>query len=143
VFVLCLFLCRDGSPSEKADALKAQLVASIGSQNIVMYGVEGVREVTAAIMAGVSFVATGNLAAPLAGSMAAQVRRACTCNTCICWWLVAGGLVLTAFAKRVRSGFVRCVWVFVFREGCRLVLHGCCCTLPSPALVACFAANAR
>jgi hypothetical protein len=49
-------------------------VASIGSQNIVMYGVEGVREVTAAIMAGFAFVATGNLAAPLAGSMAAQVR---------------------------------------------------------------------
>lgn len=64
---------RDGTPSEKADALKAQLVASIGSQNLVMYGVEGVREVTAAVMAGVAFVATGNLAAPLAGSMAAQV----------------------------------------------------------------------
>lgn len=70
-------LCRDGTPSEKADALKAQLVASIGSQNIVMYGVEGVREVTAAIMAGFAFVATGNLAAPLAGSMAAQVRGCC------------------------------------------------------------------
>jgi hypothetical protein len=38
-----------------------------------MYGVEGVRGVTAAIMAGVSFVATGNLAAPLAGCFAAQV----------------------------------------------------------------------
>jgi hypothetical protein len=42
-------------------------------QVVVIYGVEGVQEVTAAIMAGVSFVATGNLAAPLAWSFAAQV----------------------------------------------------------------------
>jgi hypothetical protein len=74
-----VILCRDGSPSEKADVLKAQLVASMSSQNIVMYGVEGVREVTAAIMAGVSFVATGNLAAPLAGSLAAQVSCQMLC----------------------------------------------------------------
>lgn len=67
--------CRDGEASEASEALKAQLVASLGSQNLVMYGVEGVREVTASVMAGVAYVATGNLAAPLAGSIVVQVGR--------------------------------------------------------------------
>eukprot|EP00879_Flechtneria_rotunda_P006254 GHRR01006573.1.p1 GENE.GHRR01006573.1~~GHRR01006573.1.p1 ORF type:complete len:720 (+),score=349.27 GHRR01006573.1:621-2780(+) len=65
-------LDKDGVPSEAAQALKTQLVASLRSQNLVMYGVEGVREVTASVMAGTAFVTTSNLAAPLAGSLVVQ-----------------------------------------------------------------------
>lgn len=68
----CL-LFRDGEASKTSEALKSKLVASMGSQTVVMYGVEGVREVTASVMAGVAFLATGNLAAPLAGSVIVQV----------------------------------------------------------------------
>ncbi|KAF8062008.1 hypothetical protein HT031_004268 [Scenedesmus sp. PABB004] len=65
-------LDKDGSASEASEALKAQLVASLGSQNVVMYGLEGLREVSASVMAGAAFVSTGNLAAPLAGSLLVQ-----------------------------------------------------------------------
>jgi hypothetical protein len=63
------------SAAASAALLKSRLVESLGSQNILLYGVEGLREVTASVMAGVAFVATGNLAAPLAGSVVVQVRR--------------------------------------------------------------------
>jgi hypothetical protein len=46
----------------------------MASQNVVLYAVEGLREVTASVMAGLAFVSTGNLAAPLAGSVVVQVR---------------------------------------------------------------------
>lgn len=52
-------------------------MASLGNQNLLMYGVEGLREVTASVMAGAAFVITGNLAAPLAGSVAVQVGGWC------------------------------------------------------------------
>eukprot|EP00775_Hariotina_reticulata_P002596 gene2596-2898_t len=70
-------LDKDGklAKSEQAELLKAQLVVSLGRQNLLMYGVEGLREVTASVMAGLAFVATSNLAAPLAGSIAVQVGR--------------------------------------------------------------------
>jgi hypothetical protein len=70
-------LPRNGqlAKNEQAEQLKAQLVVSLGRQNLLMYGVEGLREVTASVMAGLAFVATSNLAAPLAGSIAVQVRQ--------------------------------------------------------------------
>lgn len=73
---------RDGDASSPAaQALKAQLVSSLGAQNVLLYAVEGLREVTLSVMAGLAFVTTGNLAAPLAGSVAVQVReRAAGCR---------------------------------------------------------------
>lgn len=71
---LCVSPCRDGDPSSPAaQVLKSQLVSSLGAQNVVLYGVEGLREVTASVMAGLAFLATNNLAAPLAGSVVVQV----------------------------------------------------------------------
>jgi hypothetical protein len=50
-------------------------VSNLGTQNVTLYAVEGLREVTASIMAGLAFVTTHNLAASLAGSVAVQVSR--------------------------------------------------------------------
>lgn len=67
-------LCRSGNAdSAAAQALKSQLVSNLGTQNVTLYAVEGLREVTASIMAGLAFVSTHNLAAPLAGSITVQV----------------------------------------------------------------------
>lgn len=67
---------RDGNASSPAaQALKSQLVSNLGTQNVTLYAVEGLREVTASIMAGLAFVTTHNLAASLAGSVAVQVSR--------------------------------------------------------------------
>jgi hypothetical protein len=72
-------MCRSGNAdSAAAQALKSQLVSNLGSQNVTLYAVEGLREVTASIMAGLAFVSTHNLAAPLAGSITVQVGPAST-----------------------------------------------------------------
>lgn len=66
---------RDGKLSgEAADAIKAQLVASMGQQNMLIYLIEGVREISLGVASGLAFVWTGNLAAPFAGSVLMQVR---------------------------------------------------------------------
>jgi hypothetical protein len=65
---------RDGNAdTPAAQALKSQLVSNLGAQNVSLYAVEGLREVTASIMAGLAFVSTHNLAAPMAGSVVVQV----------------------------------------------------------------------
>ncbi|GLC37128.1 hypothetical protein PLESTB_000983200 [Pleodorina starrii] len=52
---------------------QASLVASIGVQGALVWLMEGGREVYQVAAAGSSFLLTGNLAAPLAGSMAVQL----------------------------------------------------------------------
>lgn len=74
---------RDGNAdSPAAQALKSQLVSNLGAQNVSMYAVEGLREVTASVMAGIAYVTTHNLAAPMAGSVVVQVGG---------WVLFCGG----------------------------------------------------
>lgn len=64
---------REGNAdSPAAQALKSQLVSNLGAQNVSLYAVEGLREVTASVMAGIAYVTTHNLAAPMAGSVVVQ-----------------------------------------------------------------------
>ncbi|GBF89787.1 hypothetical protein Rsub_02957 [Raphidocelis subcapitata] len=66
-------LTSSGKADEKAEAIKAQLIASMGWQNQIIYAVEGVREVALGVASGLSFVWTGNLAAPYAGALIMQL----------------------------------------------------------------------
>lgn len=69
---------REGNAdSPAAQALKSQLVSNLGAQNVSLYAVEGLREVTASVMAGIAYVTTHNLAAPMAGSVVVQVGGCC------------------------------------------------------------------
>ncbi|EFJ51587.1 hypothetical protein VOLCADRAFT_87755 [Volvox carteri f. nagariensis] len=57
----------------RLQAAQASLVASIGVQGALVWMMEGGREVYQVAASGASFLLTGNLAAPLAGSLAAQL----------------------------------------------------------------------
>lgn len=48
----------------------------MGAQNSIVYGVEGLRSVAEALLAGAVFVGTGNLAASFSGRVVSQVRIA-------------------------------------------------------------------
>ncbi|KXZ43746.1 hypothetical protein GPECTOR_81g195 [Gonium pectorale] len=54
------------------EAAQAHLASSIGVQGALVWALEGSREVLQVAAAGSSFLLTGNLAAPLAGGLAAQ-----------------------------------------------------------------------
>ncbi|KAG2482331.1 hypothetical protein HYH03_018740 [Edaphochlamys debaryana] len=66
-------LRREEAKRARFDAAQSSLVSSLGVQGSLVWSLEGMREVYQVAASGAAFLLTGNLAAPAAGALAAQV----------------------------------------------------------------------
>lgn len=89
---------RDDKASEASEAIKQQLLATFGATTAGVAVLDGLRTVAAGVIAGTSFIITGNLAAPYAGGMATEVR---------CYWLVGPSKYLPALSAAVQPALLK------------------------------------